>query len=99
MSCGCFGASTTKRKRSSTDNSHDIDDNALDNVKSFSDKELRLATDNYDSRNKIGRGGFGTVYQEYCCLQTPFSILSFTLNIIFKVPFVMQVPNWDDLSI
>lgn len=38
-------------------------DNAIDNVKNFSDKELRLATDNYDSRNKIGRGGFGTVYQ------------------------------------
>jgi len=34
----------------------------LDNVKQFSDTELRLATDNYHSNNKIGRGGFGTVY-------------------------------------
>lgn len=37
----------------------------LDNVRQFSDKELRLATDNYNPNNKIGRGGFGTVYQVF----------------------------------
>ncbi|XP_028779546.1 cold-responsive protein kinase 1 [Neltuma alba] len=63
MGCGCFGASTIKRKRSPTHNPNDVDGVALDNVKNFSDKELRVATDNYDSRKKIGRGGFGTVYQ------------------------------------
>jgi hypothetical protein len=35
----------------------------LDNIKHFSDKELCLATDNYHLSNKIGRGGFGTVFQ------------------------------------
>ena len=48
---------------------------ALVNVKSFSDKELRLATDNYDSRNKIGRGGFGTVYKVLCLKTFPYVAL------------------------
>ncbi|KAI9120403.1 hypothetical protein K1719_007436 [Acacia pycnantha] len=63
MTCGCFGASTIKRRRSPTHNPNDVYGVALDNVKNYSDRELRLATDNYDSRKKIGRGGFGTVYQ------------------------------------
>jgi len=37
----------------------------LDNVKNFSDKDLRLATDNYHPSKKLGRGGFGTVYQVF----------------------------------
>lgn len=37
----------------------------LDNVKNFSDKDLRLATDNYNPSKKLGRGGFGTVYQVF----------------------------------
>ncbi|KAI4299363.1 hypothetical protein L6164_032830 [Bauhinia variegata] len=63
MSCCCFGASTSKRKRSSPRAPEAIDGIPLDNVRHFSEQELRLATNNYDSRNKIGRGGFGTVYQ------------------------------------
>ncbi|KAI4296703.1 hypothetical protein L6164_036641 [Bauhinia variegata] len=62
MSCGCFGASTSKKKRSSR-GPQTIDGVPLDNIGHFSEQELRQATDNYDSRNRVGRGGFGTVYQ------------------------------------
>ncbi|TKY71678.1 LRR receptor serine/threonine-protein kinase [Spatholobus suberectus] len=62
MTCGCFGAKSIKERRPSYV-AGEIDGYPLDNVKQFSDKELRLATDNYHSNNKIGRGGFGTVYQ------------------------------------
>ncbi|ESW20184.1 hypothetical protein PHAVU_006G187700 [Phaseolus vulgaris] len=62
MTCGCFGAKSAKKRRSSNVNG-EIDGYPLVNVRQFSDKELRLATDNYHSNNKIGRGGFGTVYQ------------------------------------
>lgn len=63
MSCGCFGASTLKKKRNPSDTPNEIDGFPLDNVKNFSDKDLRLATDNYNPSKKLGRGGFGTVYQ------------------------------------
>ncbi|RZB81625.1 Cold-responsive protein kinase 1 isoform A [Glycine soja] len=63
MSCGCFGASTLKRKRNPSRTPNEIDGFPLDNVKNFSDKDLRLATDNYNPSKKLGRGGFGTVYQ------------------------------------
>lgn len=62
MTCGCFGAKSTKGRRPSYVPG-EIDGYPLDNVRQFSDKELRSATDNYHSNNKIGRGGFGTVYQ------------------------------------
>ncbi|XLT87935.1 hypothetical protein HN873_009688, partial [Arachis hypogaea] len=62
MSCGCFGASTLKKK-SPSPTPNEIDGYPLDNVRHFSDKELRLATDNYHPRYKIGRGGFGIVYK------------------------------------
>uniref|UniRef100_A0A0R0GZM8 Protein kinase domain-containing protein n=3 Tax=Glycine subgen. Soja TaxID=1462606 RepID=A0A0R0GZM8_SOYBN len=62
MTCGCFGAKSIKAKRPSYVPG-EIDGYPLDNVRQFSDKELRLATDNYNPKNKIGRGGFGTVYQ------------------------------------
>ncbi|GMP72493.1 hypothetical protein CsSME_00030511 [Camellia sinensis var. sinensis] len=35
----------------------------LENIKTFSYNELRTATDDFHLRNKIGRGGFGTVYK------------------------------------
>jgi len=38
-------------------------ENLLGNIKHFSHKELRLATDNFHPSNKIGQGGFGTVYK------------------------------------
>lgn len=37
----------------------------LENIMHFSEKDLRLATDNYHPSKKIGRGGFGTVYQVF----------------------------------
>jgi hypothetical protein len=37
----------------------------LENIVHFSEKDLRLATDNYHPSKKIGRGGFGTVYQVF----------------------------------
>jgi len=33
------------------------------NIKLFSYSELKSGTDNFHPRNKIGRGGFGTVYK------------------------------------
>lgn len=36
---------------------------SLGNIKAFSYKEIRTATDNFHPKNKIGRGGFGTVYK------------------------------------
>ncbi|KAK7246532.1 hypothetical protein RIF29_41401 [Crotalaria pallida] len=63
MTCGCFGASTTKKKRSLSCIPKEIQGYPLNNVRHFSDKELRSATNNYHSSNKIGQGGFGTVYQ------------------------------------
>ncbi|KAL5054252.1 hypothetical protein RYX36_034934 [Vicia faba] len=63
MSCGCFGASTLKKKRTPPNTPNEIDGYPLDNIMHFSEKDLRLATDNYHPSKKIGRGGFGTVYQ------------------------------------
>ncbi|KAL2341916.1 hypothetical protein Fmac_009856 [Flemingia macrophylla] len=62
MTCGCFGTKSTKERRPSHVPS-EIEGYPLDNVRQFSDKELKSATDNYHSNNKIGRGGFGTVYK------------------------------------
>ncbi|KAK7302754.1 hypothetical protein RJT34_13650 [Clitoria ternatea] len=63
MTCGCFGAKSIRNERHPSYVPSEIDGHLIDNVRNFSDKELRLATDNYNSSNKIGRGGFGTVYQ------------------------------------
>ncbi|KAK7327912.1 hypothetical protein VNO77_22005 [Canavalia gladiata] len=63
MTCGCFGAKSIKNERHPSFAPIEIDGHPLVNVRPFSDKELRAATDNYHSNNKIGRGGFGTVYQ------------------------------------
>ncbi|PON96085.1 Protein kinase-like domain containing protein [Trema orientale] len=65
MSCSCFGASTAKRKRGSVLADHGIDGNLLETIRHFSYNELRSATDNFHSSNKLGRGGFGTVYKAW----------------------------------
>ncbi|CAN8304991.1 unnamed protein product [Cochlearia groenlandica] len=36
---------------------------AIDNVKIYKYKEIRLATDDFNVENKIGEGGFGSVYK------------------------------------
>uniref|UniRef100_A0A7N2LR08 Protein kinase domain-containing protein n=1 Tax=Quercus lobata TaxID=97700 RepID=A0A7N2LR08_QUELO len=63
MGCNCFGGSRLEKKKGSANSHHEIDENLLGNIKHFSHKELRLATDNFHPSNKIGQGGFGTVYK------------------------------------
>uniref|UniRef100_A0A5B6YUK2 Putative serine/threonine-protein kinase n=1 Tax=Davidia involucrata TaxID=16924 RepID=A0A5B6YUK2_DAVIN len=63
MSCNCFGASVSHRKRGNTRADQDLVENWLGNIKHFSYNELRTATENFHPSNKIGRGGFGTVYK------------------------------------
>lgn len=74
MRCGCFGASRTRKKERKPSDyiSGEIEGYPLDNIRHFSDKELSLATDNYHLGNKIGRGGFGTVYQVFRLLILQF---------------------------
>ncbi|KAL6911736.1 hypothetical protein ACP4OV_000541 [Aristida adscensionis] len=36
---------------------------SIENLQLFSYKEIRAATNNFDDGNKLGRGGFGTVYK------------------------------------
>ncbi|KAL5774508.1 hypothetical protein ACOSP7_012065 [Xanthoceras sorbifolium] len=64
MSCGCFGSSVVCKKRDAVPQAlHGIDRQLLGNINHFSYNELRSATENFQLSNKIGRGGFGTVYK------------------------------------
>ncbi|XWS12674.1 hypothetical protein CRYUN_Cryun37aG0110600 [Craigia yunnanensis] len=63
MSCSCFGRSVVHRRRSTAQASGGIDEQLLGRVNHFSYNQLRSATDDFHSSNKIGRGGFGTVYK------------------------------------
>ena len=36
---------------------------AIDNVKIYKYREIRQATDDFSAENKIGEGGFGSVYK------------------------------------
>lgn len=40
-----------------------IDISGIRNVNLYTYKELRVATDNFSPANKIGEGGFGSVYK------------------------------------
>ncbi|CAJ2659314.1 unnamed protein product [Trifolium pratense] len=64
----CFPFSFSKKSSSSLpstrpnlDNDED-DISSIQNVKIYTYKELRNATDNFSEANKIGEGGFGSVY-------------------------------------
>ncbi|KAJ7968532.1 Kinase family protein [Quillaja saponaria] len=60
MSCSCFGASIVKR---SSRPPVDVDGHPLGNIKHFSYNVIKAATHDFHSSNKIGQGGFGTVYK------------------------------------
>ncbi|KAL4563196.1 hypothetical protein LXL04_027232 [Taraxacum kok-saghyz] len=62
MSCSCFGSKRVQKKPISSSH-RELEGFSLDNIRNFSYKELRLATDNFDRNAKIGRGGFGIVYK------------------------------------
>ncbi|XP_058114994.1 protein NSP-INTERACTING KINASE 1-like isoform X2 [Magnolia sinica] len=44
---------------------HHREEVCLGNLKRFPFKELQIATDNFSSKNMIGKGGFGNVYKGY----------------------------------
>ncbi|KAL7130103.1 hypothetical protein ABFS83_13G111400 [Erythranthe nasuta] len=66
MSCSCFGATTVlqkKRDKHVRQPQQDEEGTSIAKTKNFSYTELRVATNNFHRSNKIGRGGFGTVYK------------------------------------
>ncbi|GAV74434.1 Pkinase domain-containing protein [Cephalotus follicularis] len=63
MGCSCFGASIVDRKRSVARARSDMEGNLVGNINQFSYNQIKTATENFHSSNKIGRGGFGTVYK------------------------------------
>ncbi|XP_047342025.1 cold-responsive protein kinase 1-like [Impatiens glandulifera] len=62
MSClsVCFKPKTDVPKYQAKENDEDMGDC---NVKMYTYKEMQLATDNFSIDNKIGQGGFGSVYR------------------------------------
>ncbi|CAO2823828.1 unnamed protein product [Amaranthus hypochondriacus] len=63
MNCGCFGIPFSQKKRNPSLPTREIEGQLLGNIRQFNYDELRLATNDFDASNKIGRGGFGTVYK------------------------------------
>ncbi|CAL9074091.1 unnamed protein product [Musa textilis] len=63
MRCSCFGA-LFSQKRHLIDSEKNLEGFSSEkNISLFSYIELKSATDNFHPSNKIGRGGFGTVYK------------------------------------
>ncbi|XP_073128615.1 cold-responsive protein kinase 1-like [Henckelia pumila] len=60
-----YSSSSSGRNDSSTAHSAALDDEfpGVHNVKAYSYKELKMATDDFSRANKIGEGGFGCVYK------------------------------------
>ncbi|XP_043810744.1 cold-responsive protein kinase 1 isoform X4 [Manihot esculenta] len=58
----CFSFLFGRRIDSSPKNSFGVDE-GFDNVKRYTYKELRNATEDFSPANKIGEGGFGSVYK------------------------------------
>ncbi|KAL6567436.1 hypothetical protein OROGR_001104 [Orobanche gracilis] len=60
MSCSCFGGSRDKHAHQHKQNE---EGSPIAKTKNFLYSELRVATNDFNQTNKIGRGGFGTVYK------------------------------------
>ncbi|RZC46480.1 hypothetical protein C5167_039427 [Papaver somniferum] len=63
MSCSCFRSSILERRRGPANDLGDLTGPLPGNIKVFTYRELRSATNNFHISNKIGKGGFGTVYK------------------------------------
>ncbi|CAL9774016.1 unnamed protein product [Musa acuminata subsp. burmannicoides] len=63
MVCSCFNALLSRRKHHQRSEQETGGFSSDKNVRLISYDELRSATDNFHQSNKIGRGGFGTVYK------------------------------------
>ncbi|XP_051128325.1 putative serine/threonine-protein kinase isoform X2 [Andrographis paniculata] len=67
MNCSCFGFSTVRQKKHDDKDPHqskqDEEGTSIAKTQNFTYNELRAATNNFHRSNKIGRGGFGTVYK------------------------------------
>ncbi|XP_042949936.1 cold-responsive protein kinase 1 isoform X2 [Carya illinoinensis] len=65
MTCFHFSFSSRKRGPKCTQGTFDVDDDVsgIHNVKLYPYKELRAATADFSQTNKIGEGGFGSVYK------------------------------------
>ncbi|KAM7249756.1 hypothetical protein ACFE04_020188 [Oxalis oulophora] len=64
MGCSCFFAGSIKKWSSvATPHKQQTPEPGLENVNRFTYDQLRIATHHFHPTNKIGRGGFGTVYK------------------------------------
>lgn len=66
MSCSCFGSSSLRQKRHdkhANEPNQDEEGVSIVKTKNFPYNVLVGATNNFHRSNKIGRGGFGTVYK------------------------------------
>ncbi|CAN1284146.1 Cold-responsive protein kinase 1 [Linum perenne] len=63
MSCSCFGSTAVRRNHGGGGDRNGVDGDLLRDVNHIAYEKLRSATEDFDPRKKIGRGGFGTVYK------------------------------------